>query len=173
MTATAAIDSGQVHADLDARRAQRHRDLRRAARNFGGEDFGAIDLTTALTNSVNTVWAQVGEQLGKATMDRYMQPLRLLPQGRSSTCPRTRWRASGDVLRKDGELRLAADRRVRRHRPRGDRAGRLQATPLQMAMVAAAVANGGRLMRPLIGDRSIDADGRTTMRQPAGGDGRA
>ena len=33
--------------------------------NFGNEQFGDITLTTALTHSVNTVWAQVGEKLGK------------------------------------------------------------------------------------------------------------
>ena len=41
--------------------------------NFGGEDFGRIDLTDALTNSVNTVWAQVGEKLGKCDDGRYMK----------------------------------------------------------------------------------------------------
>ena len=41
--------------------------------NFGGESFGPIDLTTALTNSVNTVWAQVGEKLGRRTMQDYME----------------------------------------------------------------------------------------------------
>jgi penicillin-binding protein A len=36
----------------------------------------------------------------------------------------------------------------------------LLATPLQMAMVAAAVANDGVLMRPRITDRVVDAEGR-------------
>ncbi len=40
----------------------------------------------------------------------------------------------------------------------------LQVPALQMAQVAAAVANGGKLMRPHIGDRFTDADGRTTKR---------
>ena len=35
--------------------------------------FGPITLTTALTNSVNTVWAQVAEKLGNETMDEYME----------------------------------------------------------------------------------------------------
>jgi peptidoglycan glycosyltransferase len=39
--------------------------------------------------------------------------------------------------------------------------GGLEATPLQMAQVAAAVANDGKLMRPHIVDRVIDRDGRT------------
>jgi peptidoglycan glycosyltransferase len=38
---------------------------------------------------------------------------------------------------------------------------RLLATPLQMAMVAAAVANKGKLMKPQIWNRVVDQDGRT------------
>jgi peptidoglycan glycosyltransferase len=40
---------------------------------------------------------------------------------------------------------------------------KLQVTPLQMAMVASAVANRGRLMRPYLATRAIDPDGRTTV----------
>src|SRR3954467_2591637 len=42
--------------------------------------------------------------------------------------------------------------------------GGLEATPLQMAQVAAAVANGGKLMRPHLTDRIVDRDGRTVDR---------
>jgi peptidoglycan glycosyltransferase len=38
---------------------------------------------------------------------------------------------------------------------------KLQATTLQMAMVAAAVANHGKLMKPHVADRVVDHDGRT------------
>ena len=38
---------------------------------------------------------------------------------------------------------------------------KLAVTPLQMAMVASAVANGGKLMRPHMADRIVDPDGRT------------
>jgi peptidoglycan glycosyltransferase len=38
---------------------------------------------------------------------------------------------------------------------------KLTVTPLQMAMVAAAVANGGTLMKPHLTDRVVDPDGRT------------
>ncbi len=41
--------------------------------NDGNQSFGPIDLTSALTFSVNTVWAQVAEHLGRATMTKYMQ----------------------------------------------------------------------------------------------------
>jgi peptidoglycan glycosyltransferase len=38
---------------------------------------------------------------------------------------------------------------------------KLSVTPLQMAEVAAAVANGGKLMKPHLTDRIVDTDGRT------------
>ena len=40
--------------------------------NSGGQDFGPITLTDALTNSVNTVFAEVGEKLGRETLIDYM-----------------------------------------------------------------------------------------------------
>ena len=41
--------------------------------NDGNQSFGNIDLTTALTYSVNTVWAQVAEAIGRVTMTNYMK----------------------------------------------------------------------------------------------------
>ena len=41
--------------------------------NFGGTDFGPITVTDALTNSVNTVFAQIGEQVGRSTLVEYMK----------------------------------------------------------------------------------------------------
>src|SRR5205823_688939 len=40
--------------------------------NDGGADFGTITLTDGLTHSVNTVFGEVGEKLGKDTMFNYM-----------------------------------------------------------------------------------------------------
>ena len=40
--------------------------------NAGDEQFGDIDMTTALTYSVNTYFAQVGEKVGTSTMFKYM-----------------------------------------------------------------------------------------------------
>ena len=58
--------------------------------NFGGESFGPITLTDALTNSVNTVFAQVGEEIGERHDVRVHAALRLLRRTRSSTTPTTR-----------------------------------------------------------------------------------
>ncbi len=42
---------------------------------------------------------------------------------------------------------------------------KLNVTPLQMAMVAASVANDGRLMRPRLVERVVDRDGRAVDRK--------
>lgn len=127
--------------------------------NAGGESFGAISLTDALTNSVNTVFAQVGEQLGSETVFEYMERFGF---GRPPPIdyPVDQLFASGvyegDELLDGGDPvdvgRLAIGQE------------RLQLTPLQMAMVAAAVANDGSLMAPRLGDAVMASDGRVKDR---------
>jgi peptidoglycan glycosyltransferase len=163
VTAIAAIDSGRFTpgSTLEGRSGIEISGVPLA--NFGGTDFGRIDLTTALTNSVNTVWAQVAEQLGKQTMGRYMERLGFYRKAEVDLPPDERL-ASGTYCRQDGKLRLvpATADCVDIGRA-GIGQDVLLSTPLQMAMVAAAVANNGVLMRPFIATRAIDADGRTTL----------
>ena len=72
VTATAALDSGEfTPSSVLSGRSPKEIDGVPLS-NSGGEQFGDIDMTTALTNSVNTWWAQVGEKLGKDTMFKYM-----------------------------------------------------------------------------------------------------
>ena len=80
VTATAAIDSGEFTPDsvLNGDTGIAIDGVPLA--NSGGASFGPIDLTTALTNSVNTVWAQVGEELGTETDVRVHGPLRVQPR---------------------------------------------------------------------------------------------
>jgi penicillin-binding protein A len=128
--------------------------------NFGNEQFGDISLTTALTHSVNTVWAQVGERLGKSVMYRYMNRFGF-DHKPAIDLPADELRASG-VYSTRGRLLTAGDAIDIGRVAIGQE--RLQVTPLQMAMVAAAIANGGRLMRPHIVEKVTDADGRTVRR---------
>src|SRR4051794_28476938 len=123
--------------------------------NAGGESFGQISLTDALTNSVNTVWAQVGESLGKSTLYKYMQrsgsnakpPLDYPPQqiDSSGVFSRGNLLNEGDAV-DIGRVAIGQER--------------LQVTPLQMAMVASAVANGGELMRAHMMGRGVGGGGR-------------
>jgi penicillin-binding protein A len=128
--------------------------------NDNNQPFGTIDLTTALTYSVNTVWAQVAEALGRSTMTTYMQrfgfyskpPLDYPPGELIASRPWSFGKPSrpyppGSPNEDIGRIGIGQ--------------GGLQVTPLQMAMVAAAVANGGKLMVPRLTDRVVDPDGRT------------
>ena len=127
--------------------------------NFAGEQFGDIDLTTALTHSVNTVWAQVGERLGKQTMFKYMRRFGFNSRP-SLDLPADQIRASGVF---NGHRLLTERDPVDIGRVAIGQE-RLEVTPLQMAEVAATVANGGNLMRPQLWDRVVDPDGRTVRR---------
>ena len=62
VTAIAALDSGEFTAGSVVSGANNKPISGVPLQNSGGADFGSIDLTTALTNSVNTVWAEVGER---------------------------------------------------------------------------------------------------------------
>ena len=124
--------------------------------NAGGEDFPTITLTDALTQSVNTVFGEVAEKLGTDTMYRYMRRFGF-NQKPPIDLPGDELTASG-AYNSRGRL-LGPDDPVDIGRV-GIGQERLQVTPLQMAMVAATVANGGVLMKPRIGDRFIRPDGR-------------
>jgi len=129
-------------------------------RNFGGESFGLITLTDALTHSVNTAWATVGEKLGKRTMAKYMNRLGFDEPVEVDLPPEER-RASGEFV--GGKLIRPTSGVVDVGRMAIGQ-DKLNVTPLQMAMVSAAVANGGRLMKPHLTDRIVDRDGRTVDR---------
>jgi peptidoglycan glycosyltransferase len=72
LTATAAIDTGAFTASSTVSGRNDVPISGVPLQNDNGESLGQITLTEALAKSVNTVWAQVAEQLGKPTMARYM-----------------------------------------------------------------------------------------------------
>ena len=128
--------------------------------NDQGESFGDITLTEALTKSVNTVFGEVGEKLGKKTMAKYMDRLGFDKQV-AVDLPSDERAASGE--RKAGRIIRPTNGAVDVGRMAIGQ-DKLTVTPLQMAMVAAAVANGGKLMKPHLGDRIVDRDGRTVRK---------
>jgi peptidoglycan glycosyltransferase len=159
VTATAAIDSGRFTPASVLNGDSPKKIGGVPLTNFGNKDFGAIDLTRALTFSVNTVWAQVGERLGKGRMYEYMRRFGFDRKPRIDL-PRDELRASGVF---DGRKLLDESDAVDIGRVAIGQE-RLLVTPLQMAMVVSAIANRGSLIRPHISDRTVDADGRTTKR---------
>jgi penicillin-binding protein A len=162
VTATAALDSGEFTPDsvLSGRSPQEIDGV--PLSNSGGEQFGDIDMTTALTNSVNTWWAQAGEKLGKDTMFQYMDRFGFDAKPRLDY-PSFQLAASGVY---DGNKLLGPSDAIDIGRVAIGQE-RLRVTPLQMAEVAATVANNGELMEPRLWSRVIDPDGRETKLDPA------
>lgn len=158
VTAIAAMDSGKYTPDSTFDGKSPIDVSGTPLSNDSNEQFGDIDLTTALTHSVNTVWAQVALKLGGDTMSTYMDRL-----GFGKTPPMDY--PSGQMY-KSGLYVDQSTRRVGLNDSRIDlgRVGigqdKLLVTPLQMAMVASSVANKGVLMKPRLGDKVVDPDGR-------------
>jgi penicillin-binding protein A len=157
VTAAAALDSGTITPDtaIDAPGSLDVQGL--PLENDFGTSYSGLTLDDALTNSVNTWFAQVGERVGEDTLFEYMdkfgfntKPAIDIPSEELTTSGIVEL-STGDVLGPNDPIDIA---RVAIGQER------LLATPLQMAEVAAAVANRGTLMKPQIWNRVIDPDGR-------------
>ena len=158
VTAAAALDSGRYEPGSQVSGENGKVISGTPLNNFGSEDFGMIDLTTALTNSVNTVWAEVAEKLGKETMADYMRKFgfyedppmdypddQMVPSGEYGSGGRLLSPTSGQI--DVGRMGIGQDK--------------LLVTPLQMATVAQTIGNGGVRMEPRLVEKVVDPDGRT------------
>lgn len=119
---------------------------------------GQISLKDALTYSSNTAFAQLGVALGKDAVAEQAKKLgydsSITIDGTSSTGrPMTAVASKFPDSASDDKLALASIGQ-----------GDVLTTPLQNAMVAAAIANDGKLMRPTIVDR-VRASDLSTLSQ--------
>ena len=164
VTAAAALDSGKYKPEsiIDGSSPKEISGVPLA--NSGGVDFGPVSLTDALTNSVNTVFAEVGETIGRETLVEYMERFGF-NQDPQLDYPDAQMSASG-IRNSNGELldgeagfdvgRVAIGQ--------GGAEGGILVTPLQMAQVAGAVGNGGVLVKPRLTERVVAKDGRVKER---------
>ena len=155
VTATAAIDSGKFQPTSVVNGDSPKQISGTPLANSGSRSWGDIPLTTALTNSVNTVWAQVGEEIGPRTMFEYMNrygfnrkpPIDLPADQLVSSGVKRGSKLLGPGDGADiGRVAIGQEQ--------------LSVTPLQMASVAATVANGGVRVAPRLARLFTDADGR-------------
>jgi peptidoglycan glycosyltransferase len=163
ITASAALDTGRFTPespfDDPGYCIEYGKQVRNAGNPEAPETFGHVDLTQGFEHSINSVFCNIGKALGAGTVltyaDRYgfysAPPLEL---------PENELVASGlydhgrlfrpkhpDTQVDPGRLAFGQER--------------LQVTPLQMAMVAAAVANHGVEMRPQLIERIVSPGGHT------------
>jgi penicillin-binding protein A len=162
VTATAGLDTGKVTPDtiIDGSSPKTISGVPLA--NSGGESFGPIPLTDALTHSVNTVFAQLGEKVGASTLVDYMKRYGFYADPQLDY-PDNQMIASG--VRRNGTQYVQDGFDAGRVAiGQGGSEGAIEVTPLQMAEVAAAIANKGRLMKPRLTDRVLSKDGRVKER---------
>ena len=159
VTAAAGLDSGAITAETPIDAPGTLEVEGTPLENDFGEDFFGATLDTALTNSVNTWFGQLGQQIGQDTLFEYMdrfgfntKPPIDLPADQLSV---SGLGGEDDLLTRSDPIDLARTAIGQE---------RLLVTPLQMAEVTAAIANGGRLMKPQIWSRVVDPDGRVTDR---------
>jgi len=164
VTAAAALDSGTATPDqtYDSHSPQEFSGVELA--NAGGEQFGVIDMRTALTNSVNTYFAQLGEDVGADTLLEYMDRFGF-GKDPEVELPDDQKAASGVFVPtgKGGFKQTKEGFDIARVAiGQGGEEGQVRATPMQMMEVAAAVANKGKLMKPTLVQQVTDPDGRVT-----------
>jgi penicillin-binding protein A len=149
VTAAAALESGQYESSTELPAPVRLELPQSTASigNFGGGGCGAnpITLEDALRVSCNTAFAQLGMDLGDDALRAQAQRFGFddddltIPMGTATSHFPAEANAPQTAQSAIGQFDVAA-------------------TPLQMAMVSAAIANGGRLMTPYVVDRVRAAD---------------
>jgi peptidoglycan glycosyltransferase len=166
VTATAALNSGRFTPDSTFYDPGYCTEYGKQVRNAGNpeapESFGNVTLSTGLEHSINSVFCNVGKAIGAGLIIDYMKRYGFYKLPPLET-PENERAASG-LYDRHGQLfdprhpetqvdpgRLAFGQE------------RLQVTPLQMAMVAATVANNGLEMQPYLVQRVVSPQGKTIV----------
>jgi penicillin-binding protein A len=166
VTASAALDTGRFHPDstfFDPGYCVEYGKKVFNAGNpdqTGPESFGNVNLTTALQHSINAVFCKIGMALGAGPIVDYMKrygfystpPLETpiderVPSGRYKNHHLDRSTSDADP----GRLAFGQER--------------LLVTPLQMAMVAGAIANHGVLLRPYVVQKIVSPGGGVLLKR--------
>jgi len=174
VTAAAALDTGRYTADSRFVDKGYCEEYGKRVSNYSDQDgperFGAVNFVTAMQHSINSVFCNIGKELGAATIIEYAKRFGFYSVPPLET-PVNERQASG--LYDKGKLwepRNPGDVDPGRFAFGQER---LLVTPLQMAMVTAAIAGGGKVMRPFVVDRVLSPSGSIVTRTGAEELGRA
>jgi penicillin-binding protein 2 len=171
VTATAALESGHITPDTVLNDPGSLTVGGVKFENAGGAVNGALALRQALTVSSDVFFYQLGQYMDEKGMPLQKWGHRLgigrktgidLPAEEPGRLPTPQWR---DRWYKQGltERPWSVGDNINLSVGQGD----LLANPLQMAVAYAAIANGGRVLRPRLGLRIEDASGRALQQLDA------
>jgi peptidoglycan glycosyltransferase len=177
VTAAAALDSGALTPDSGFTDPGYCEEYGKKVYNAGNPDqngpeaYGHVTLAQGFQHSINSVFCNVGKQIGAKTILDYAKKFGFYATPPLET-PANQRVPSG--LYQNGKLWYPKKPQYQVDPGRlafGQE--RMQVTPLQMAMVGATIANGGVVPRPYIVDRVIGHDGSVVSRTRASTLGRA
>jgi penicillin-binding protein A len=149
MTGAAALASKVVTESTPLTGPQEYQGVR----NFESGEFGSIDFATAVRFSVNTAFAQVAEDLGARRLTRFAEAFGF---NRRPSMPLGAAVSSFPFPEDLGDLMWGSIGQAQ-----------VLATPLQMATIAATLANAGKRMEPRIVLRGSREAGRVVSRRTA------
>lgn len=130
VTAAAALDSGMIRPETRLTGPKEYQGVR----NFESSAYASLDFATALKFSVNTAFAQVAQDLGARRLTKYAERFGF---NRSPSMPLGAATSSFPFPEDDSDLMWGSIGQAQ-----------VLATPLQMASVAATIANDGVRMEP-------------------------
>ena len=176
ITAAAALESGKFTIDSTFHDPGYCVEYGQKVSNFadqsGPEVFGTVNFTQALQHSINAVFCEIGMALGgQRLIDQTKKfgfysvpPLETPVNERAISGVYNRHRLQNDASKVDpGRLAFG----------QGPETADPRVTPLQMAMVSAAIANGGVVMRPYVVEKVVAPDGSTVLKTKPDALGRA
>ncbi len=116
--------------------------------NFGGNVYGEHDFSSAFARSINTTFAKVGVEVGAERLHHYAEAF-----GFGRTVP---WSLGGFT----GSFPDPAHMDSAHVAQVSFGQGELLASPMEMALIACGIANGGTIMRPYVVQEVRDYTGR-------------
>ena len=166
ITAAAALESGKYTINSTFHDPGYCTEYGQKVSNFadqrGPEVFGTVNFTQALQHSINAVFCEIGMSLGgQRLLDQTKKfgfysvpPLETPVNERAVSAVYNKHRPTLDASKVDpGRLAFG----------QGPETADPRVTPLQMAMVAATIANGGLVMRPYVVERVVAPNGSTVV----------
>ena len=165
VTATAAIDSGRFTTESTFDDPGYCTEYGKRVSNYadqdGAEVFGRVDFPTAMEHSINSVFCNIGKAIGPSLVLDYAKRYGFYEDPPLETPSEERLRSG---LYKGAQLFEPTDPNQVDPGRLAFGQERLLVTPLQMAMVAAAIANGGILMETHVVDQIVNPDGNVVTR---------